>query len=161
MYISDVCKEHRKLTKLSNSDISEGSGIPLNTVNKFLSIGSKAPSVYTVGPICRVLGVSLDEYFGIVSGDMGQEERDRVTESYEKNKAELEQTIEQHIQQAASREELMSAKSQMVGQMEDRVTYMKTAIKWLRLLVGCLAGFSILSIVVIIMLLRLVISLLA
>ena len=32
---------------------------------KFFSAASKSPSVYTVAPICKVLGVSLDGYFGI------------------------------------------------------------------------------------------------
>ena len=39
--------------------------MPLSTVQNFFSKLSKAPSIYTVAPICKVLGISLDEVFGI------------------------------------------------------------------------------------------------
>ena len=37
----------------------------MQTVKNFFSRVSKAPSVYTVAAICKVLGISLDEEFGI------------------------------------------------------------------------------------------------
>lgn len=37
----------------------------MQTVKNFFSRASKAPSVYTVAAICKVLGISLDEEFGI------------------------------------------------------------------------------------------------
>lgn len=37
----------------------------MQTVKNFFSRASKSPSVYTVAAICRVLGISLDEVFGI------------------------------------------------------------------------------------------------
>lgn len=37
----------------------------ISTVQNFFSKLSKAPSIYTVAPICKVLGISLDEVFGI------------------------------------------------------------------------------------------------
>lgn len=65
MQIQDLCKERRQELRMSNPDIAEYSEVPLSTVNNFFSNGSKCPSVYTVGPICKALGVSLDEFFGI------------------------------------------------------------------------------------------------
>ena len=37
----------------------------MQTVKNFFSRASKSPSVYTVAAICKVLGISLDEAFGI------------------------------------------------------------------------------------------------
>lgn len=65
MLIRDICKEAKHQQRKTNQAIADESGIPLNTVNNYFSVQSKAPSVYTVGPICAALGVSLDAYFGI------------------------------------------------------------------------------------------------
>jgi transcriptional regulator with XRE-family HTH domain len=51
--------------KLTYQDISDVSGVPLSTVQNFFSKFSKAPSIYTVVPICKSLGISLDEVFDI------------------------------------------------------------------------------------------------
>lgn len=53
------------MLRLTHQDIADKAGLPLQTVKSFFSRASKSPSVYTVAAICRVLGISLDEVFGI------------------------------------------------------------------------------------------------
>ena len=65
MTIQDVCRERKTALKMTAQDIADKSGVPLSTVNNFFAHASKAPALYTVGPICAVLGVSLDAYFDI------------------------------------------------------------------------------------------------
>ena len=60
MNIQEVCRIRKEELKLTYQDISAVSGVPLSTVQF-----SKSPSIYTVAPICKSLGVSLDEAFGI------------------------------------------------------------------------------------------------
>nr|DAD58290.1 MAG TPA: helix-turn-helix XRE-family like protein [Caudoviricetes sp.] len=60
-----MCKSRKEELKLTYQDISDASGVPLSTVQNFFSKFSKAPSIYTVAPICKALGISLDEAFGI------------------------------------------------------------------------------------------------
>ena len=50
---------------MSYQELADEAGIPSRTVGGCLSGTTKSPSVYTVGAICRVLHVSLDDYFGI------------------------------------------------------------------------------------------------
>lgn len=50
---------------MTAQDIADQSGVPLSTVNNFFANASKAPSINTAGPICAVLGISIDEFFGI------------------------------------------------------------------------------------------------
>ena len=65
MNIQELCRIRKEELKLTYQDISDASGVPLSTVQNFFSKMSKAPSIYTVAPICKVLGISLDEIFGI------------------------------------------------------------------------------------------------
>ena len=65
MNIQELCRIRKEELKLTYQDISDASGVPLSTVQNFFSKLSKAPSIYTVAPICKVLGISLDEIFGI------------------------------------------------------------------------------------------------
>lgn len=72
--LKDLCRAN-KGTK-SARRIAEESGVPEATVNGFFANASKNPSVYTVGPICRVCEVSLDEYFDIkIPGKDSEQER--------------------------------------------------------------------------------------
>ena len=64
MNIQELCRIRKEELKLTYHDISDASGVPLSTVQNFFSKLSKAPSIYTVAPICKVLGISLDEIFG-------------------------------------------------------------------------------------------------
>lgn len=65
MDIQELCRIRKEELKLTYQDISDASGVPLSTVQNFFSKLSKAPSIYTVAPICKVLGISLDEVFGV------------------------------------------------------------------------------------------------
>lgn len=53
------------MLRLTHQNIADKAGLPLQTVKNFFSRASKSPSVYTVAAICKVLGISLDEVFGI------------------------------------------------------------------------------------------------
>lgn len=65
MSIQDLCREKRAALGLTAQDIADASNVPLSTVNNFFANSSKSPSINTVGPICAVLGISLDAFFGI------------------------------------------------------------------------------------------------
>lgn len=65
MNIQELCRIRKEELKLTYQDISDASGVPLSTVQNFFSKLSKAPSIYTVAPICKALGISLDEVFEI------------------------------------------------------------------------------------------------
>ena len=65
MNIQKRCQEQKDLLRLTHQDIADKAGLPLQTVKNFFSRASKSPSVYTVAAICKVLGISLDEAFGI------------------------------------------------------------------------------------------------
>lgn len=65
MNIQEVCRIRKEDLKLTYQEISDDSGVPLSTVQNFFSKFSKSPSIYTVAPICKALGISLDEAFGI------------------------------------------------------------------------------------------------
>lgn len=65
MSIQDLCREKRAALGLTAQDIADASNVPLSTVNNFFANSSKAPSINTVGPICAVLGISLDAFYGI------------------------------------------------------------------------------------------------
>lgn len=73
MPLQDICREAKERKKLTNQDVADKSDVNISTVNNFFSSASKSPSVYTVGPICAVLGVSLDRIFEIVPDDPGDE----------------------------------------------------------------------------------------
>ena len=60
--IKDLCKEKKDSLNLTNQNIADRANLSASTVNNYFSESSKAPSVYTVGPICAALGVSLDSY---------------------------------------------------------------------------------------------------
>ena len=67
--LQDICREAKNEQHLTYANIAEKSGIVEKTVQNFFSSSSRLPPVYTAGPICRALGVSLDKYFEIVSND--------------------------------------------------------------------------------------------
>lgn len=65
MTIQDLCRDKKAALHMTAQDIADQSGVPLSTVNNFFANASKAPSINTAGPICAVLGISIDEFFGI------------------------------------------------------------------------------------------------
>lgn len=65
MTLQEICAERRKKLGITYQQISDQSELPLSTVKKFFSAKSKAPSFYVVAGVCKVMGISLDEYVGI------------------------------------------------------------------------------------------------
>lgn len=63
--LQEICRVAKYREKMTAQDISDNSDVPLSSVNNFFSSSSKMPSIYTAGPICRVLGVSIDAFFHI------------------------------------------------------------------------------------------------
>lgn len=63
--LQELCREAKYRAKMTAQDISDYSDVPLSSVNNFFAAASKMPSIYTAGPICRVLGVSIDAFFHI------------------------------------------------------------------------------------------------
>ena len=65
--LSDLCREQKQTITphKTNQDDAENTDLSVGTVSQFFRGDIKNPSVYTVGPICREMGVSMDEYFGI------------------------------------------------------------------------------------------------
>lgn len=63
--LQEICREAKYREKMTAQDISDNSDVPLSSVDNFFSSSSKMPSIYTAGPICRVLGVSIDAFFHI------------------------------------------------------------------------------------------------
>lgn len=63
--LQEICREAKYREKMTAQDISDNSDVPLSSVNNFFSSSPKMPSIYTAGPICRVLGVSIDAFFHI------------------------------------------------------------------------------------------------
>lgn len=63
--LQDLCREAKARQGMTAQELSDLSGIPISTVNNFFAASSKAPPVYTAGPICAALGVDLNGYFGV------------------------------------------------------------------------------------------------
>lgn len=65
--LSDLCREQKQAITphKTNQDVAENTDLSVGTVSQFFRGDIKNPSVYTVGPICREMGVSMDDYFGI------------------------------------------------------------------------------------------------
>lgn len=97
MNIQKRCQEQKDSLRLTHQDIADKAGLPLQTVKNFFSRASKAPSVYTVAPICKVLGISLDEVFGI---------SERLTPTEETLQARNDE-LERHVDAKADTIEIM------------------------------------------------------
>lgn len=67
--LQEVCREARDHLNYTNQDIADETGIPLSSVKNFFAATSKAPSAISAGLICKFLGVSLDDYFGIIPAE--------------------------------------------------------------------------------------------
>ena len=94
--IREICKEKKDVLHLTNQDIADRANMPISTVNNYFSQASKAPSIYTAGPICAVLGVSLDRYFGIPVPD-GEEVSAKDKSEVEKLQMQLEHEREKQM----------------------------------------------------------------
>lgn len=68
----DACREAKDSArpKITNQDIIDGTGISESAVKKFMSGGTKAPTLDTAAAICKYLGVSIDNVYDIESEDI-------------------------------------------------------------------------------------------
>lgn len=109
--LKDLCRANKGNN--SSRRIAELTGVPEATVNGFFAKASKDPSVYTVGPICRVCNVSLDEYFGIEIPDKTPENEHRIEVLEHDNAAVkrenelLERSYEQHRRALRAKDRLI------------------------------------------------------
>lgn len=78
--LSDLCREQKQTITphKTNQDVAENTDLSVGTVSQFFRGDIKNPSVYTVGPICREMGVSMDEYFGIPPAEPADAEKLRA-----------------------------------------------------------------------------------
>lgn len=115
MNIQEMCKEKVAALGMTYVELAEKTGIPLQTIRNFFSKSSKAPSVYTVGPICAVLGVSLDEVFAIT---------DHLTPTEEILSAQND-TLQAHREELEHRVEF---KAHAIEVLEDSLRFQKHVI---------------------------------
>jgi transcriptional regulator with XRE-family HTH domain len=61
--VVDACQKAKSgaYPKITNQDIVDETGLSPSTVNNFLRGATKDPPLGTAGPICKMLGVSLDD----------------------------------------------------------------------------------------------------
>lgn len=80
--IYEICREAKEhsLPHITNQELCELTGLSDSAINNYLRGSTKQPSVYTVGPICQALGVSLDDYFGIDTKKPGTEPDEQRSE---------------------------------------------------------------------------------
>lgn len=58
-------REAKHGSMLTLQDISDKTGLSISTVKKMFSGEAVNPSVYNVAAVCKLLGVSLDDIFGL------------------------------------------------------------------------------------------------
>ena len=61
----DQCRAAKEEKHITNKDIADGSGVPLNTVNNMFRATTHSPTLETLGPICAYLGISIDQFLGM------------------------------------------------------------------------------------------------
>lgn len=61
----DQCRAVKEEKHITNKDIADGSGVPLNTVNNMFRATTHSPTLETLGPICVFLGISIDQFLGM------------------------------------------------------------------------------------------------
>lgn len=59
-------KDAKLTKKLTNSELSDLSGVPLSTVNKQLAGALQDPKLYNTVAMCKVTGLSLDRAFDLI-----------------------------------------------------------------------------------------------
>ena len=64
-HIVEKIKQHKEATHMTTQQIAEKSGVPASTISRILSGQTDSPNVHNLAAICRAVGVSLDELFGI------------------------------------------------------------------------------------------------
>ena len=68
--LHEICQERKETInpRVTNQTFARLTGKSDTSIAQFFRGEVAEPSVYTVGPICKALGVSLDDYFDIDSG---------------------------------------------------------------------------------------------
>lgn len=61
----EICRDAKAEQRLTYQQIADAAGLSVNAVSQYLRGETKSPSVYTVGPICAAIGVSMNDYFRI------------------------------------------------------------------------------------------------
>lgn len=67
--LRDICRKAKDDRGYSTQDLADMTGISRSTIDNFFATATKAPSVYNAGLLCKVLGVSLDDYFEITPAE--------------------------------------------------------------------------------------------
>lgn len=124
--ISELCNIAKSEKHVTHQDISEKTNIPVSTIANFFSKASKAPSVYTVGPICAALGVSLDKYFGII-----REEDPETISELEKRCRESELKLEHS-------EEIIAMKDEAIDSLRKEIKKRRPVIWALLIIIALL-----------------------
>ena len=79
---------------ITYQQIADQSNLPLSTVKIFFSAKSKTPAITTAGPICKVMGVSIDEFCGITDKlTMSEEVLSAKNDTLRAHKKELEKHL--------------------------------------------------------------------
>jgi transcriptional regulator with XRE-family HTH domain len=65
-HIIEKIKQHKEASHLTTQQIAERSGVPASTISRILSGQTDSPSIHNIVAICRAVGVSLDELFGVI-----------------------------------------------------------------------------------------------
>lgn len=96
--LSDLCREQKQTITphKTNQDVAENTDLSVGTVSQFFRGDIKNPSVYTVGPICREMGVSMDEYFGIPHDEPAEPSEPSDAEKLRAETAALRVQLAQH-----------------------------------------------------------------
>ena len=96
--LSDLCREQKQTItpRKTNQDVAENTDLSVGTVSQFFRGDIKNPSVYTVGPICREMGVSMDEYFGIPHDEPAEPSEPPDAEKLRAENAALRVQLAQH-----------------------------------------------------------------
>lgn len=63
--LSDIIKAEKMAQNVTVERLSAIADTSPSTISRFLTGTIQSPSVYMVGRMCALLGISLDEYFGI------------------------------------------------------------------------------------------------
>lgn len=133
--IKELCKERKDSLHFTNQDVADKADMPISTVNNYFSSASKAPSVYTVGPICAALGVSLDKYFGIKAVELPDEAANKLARI-----AELEQKCRDY-------EKDISHQASIIGLKDEAIKAAQEEVRRRRPVIYCLLGITALVVV--------------
>lgn len=105
MQLFEIFRQKQAEMKITNQELAELTKVPLATVARFLRGDAPNAGTSTVGPLARVLGISLDKELGLVHPDAEpiKEPVAVAMDSYAELLSEKNKTIES-LQAEAARE---------------------------------------------------------